>query len=119
MLKRFIHTIGVSLAIFSILWIITGSTIEFHQKYVYENHLDFWHAMILKTSSKESKKVVKYLEKNQHSAHIFTFDADSKQKFLGVFDLNLSVKNIYSRYLSDLLTPEYIIKHTLRGPPVC
>ncbi|MEZ5198100.1 MAG: hypothetical protein R2764_17435 [Bacteroidales bacterium] len=119
MIKKFIHTIGVSLAMFSILWIITGSTIEFHQKYVYENNLDFWNITILKSSSKDYKKFVKYIDKNHQSIHVYAFTVNSDSGFLGDFDFNLSVKNIYSRYLGDLLTPEYIIFRTLRGPPVC
>jgi hypothetical protein len=116
MLKKLIRTLGVMLAIFSVIWIITGSTIEFHQRYVYHNLLTTCQDMILKTSSKDSKKYIKYIDKNPLGSNTFSFLANAAED-MWHFKLKRINKNISSMYLGDLLIPEYITINPHRGPP--
>ena len=117
MLKKFIHTTGVMLAVFSVIWIITGSTIEFHQRYVYHNLLTMCQDMILKTGSKDSKKYIKYIDKGPQYSGNFAFLANTHNE-AGHYNLNLTIKSISTRYLGDLQIPEYILYKPRRGPPV-
>jgi hypothetical protein len=115
-IKKSLHILGVLLAIGSVVWIITGSTVVFHQKYVYHNLLTAWQDMILKTSSKDSKKYFKFIEKNPFSGDISAFltngSADSD-----IFSFNSFLKKISSGYFCYAEIPEYIKNNPHRGPP--
>lgn len=117
MMKRIIHSVSIIFSILSISWIIAGSTVEFHQRYVYHNHIDLVNAQFVKLKEKNSEKYFRFLDKNEgfHTGSFFSDDPINNTSEIAF--LNLSRKNIFSRYLFDLITPEYIIHHTLRGPP--
>ncbi len=117
MLKRIIHSISVVFSVLAIGWIIVGSTVEFHQRYVYHNHIDLVNVHFLKLKEKESEKYFRFLDKNQGfqiGPGFFNVSLNSPSE---IAVLNLCKKNTYSRYLFDLITPEYIIPNALRGPP--
>ena len=117
MIKKFLHILGVLLAIGSVVWIITGSTVVFHQKYVYHNLLTVWQDMFLKTGSKDSKKYFKLVDKCPQFSIADSFAANSDDDS-GRNNINFTRKNIPAGYVSDLLTPEYIVYKPHRGPPV-
>lgn len=115
-LKNIFRSISIALVSFGVFWIITGSTIEFHQKYVYHQFVDLWQTQIAQ-AGKDIKKSFKLYAKNSldnSGNDTFTSTQDQVSKFAV---LNLSQKNIYSRYLFDLITSEYLVVNVLRGPP--
>ncbi|HPE57829.1 MAG TPA: hypothetical protein P5514_10120 [Bacteroidales bacterium] len=117
-LKNIFHSISIALVSFGVFWIITGSTIEFHQKYVYHQFVDLWQTQVAQVG-KDIKKTFKlYAKSNLDSNGNDSFIPNQNQvsKFAV---LNLSRKNIYSRYLFDLITAEYHSVNVLRGPPAC
>ncbi len=118
MLKRIIHSVTVLFSVLAITWIIVGSTVEFHQRYVYHNHIDIVGAHFLKLKEKEHEKYFKVSVKDlgfQMGPGLFDAALNDISE---IANLNLSEKNTFSRYLYDLITPEYIIHLSLRGPPV-
>lgn len=116
-MKKLIRALGVLLAMFAVMWIITGSTVVFHQKYVYHNLLTQWQDMILKTGAKETKKYIKYIEKNPHGSAVSAFaaltDGDP-----GRNKLSFTRYRFVAWYAGELQTPEYIAYQPPRGPPV-
>ena len=116
MLKKVLHTIGIVSAIFAMAWIIVGSTVQLHQKSQYHNLLTQWQDMILKTSSKDSKKYFKCFEKNSYSSGNSSFAANDDRN-PGLYNFNYSLKNITSGYLCQIQVPEYIKNKPHRGPP--
>lgn len=116
MFKKVFHFNGVILSLFAAVWIITGSTVVFHQKYVYHNLLTVWQDMFLKTSSKDSKKYFKFVDKCPQYSLTDSFVADSDNDS-GRNNINFLRTNIPAGYVSDLLTPGYIIYKPHRGPP--
>jgi len=73
--------------------------------------------MILKTNSKDSKKHIRFIEKNPNSTNISDFTANFNGDS-GICNIKLSAMKICSGYIFDLVSPEYILYLTLRGPPV-
>jgi hypothetical protein len=118
MFKRIFHNLGVLFSMLAICWIVTGSIIEFHQKYVFHNYLDLVQTHISKSNEKDSRKYFKLLDKNQNFQNGKGFTSDFINNTSEIAVLNLSEKSIFSRYLFDLLTPEYNTQNILRGPPV-
>ncbi|MBN2174462.1 MAG: hypothetical protein JW731_10030 [Bacteroidales bacterium] len=102
---------------FVILWIVAGSLVEFHQRYVFHKQVDLWQVQVTQ-SGKDLKKCLKLIEKGQqYLTH--PYPMISERKFISAeFTLNLSLRNIYSRYLYDLHTPEYFYDKALRAPPL-
>lgn len=118
MLKRVFHKIGVLFSLLAICWIVTGSIIEFHQKYVCHNYLDLVQTHFNKAPEKDSKKYFKFLDKNQNFQKGPGFNIDVINNTSEIAVLNLSEKSTFSRYLFDLRTPEYNTQNILRGPPI-
>jgi len=117
MLKNIFFKTGSVLVAFAILWIFAGSLVEFHQKYVFHKHTDFWQVLIIK-SEKDQKKFFNVSEKNLQNK-TGNDDLTSENKIvLKDVNLNLSEKSIYSRYIYDLLTSEYFYDESLRAPPL-
>ncbi|MCB2219932.1 MAG: hypothetical protein KQI35_06010 [Bacteroidetes bacterium] len=117
-LKNIFRSIAIALVSFGVFWIITGSTIEFHQKYVYHQFTDLWQSQVAQVG-KDIKKSLKLFPKCNFGSSGFDSlipDQNLASKFA---TLNLSRKNIYSRYLFDLITAEYHSVNVLRGPPAC
>jgi len=118
MLKKALHSIGILLAVFSACWIVMGSTIMFHQVHVYHNHVDLWQVQAINIHGKDLKKVFQFVD-NVHGNN--TNIAFSNQDCInedGLVALRLNERTIYSRYLYDLISPEYIHDQSLRGPPL-
>ncbi len=116
-LKNIFRGIATILVYFAVLWIITGSTIEFHQKYVFHKFVDLWQVQVAQ-SGKDLKKAIRFVDKNNTTTG--GNDALMAEKYIFGYDvnLNLSEKNIFSRYLFDLITSEYHSDKVLRGPPM-
>jgi len=117
MLKKVFHSIGILFAIFSAFWIIAGSTIMFHQIHVYHNHVDQWQVQAINTNGKDFKKCFQFLDNNQGSTLDLNYVNQTQVNEYGLVALNLNERTIFSRYLYDLITPEYIYDKILRGPP--
>lgn len=117
-MKRLIHSAGVLFSLLAVCWIIMGSTIEFHQRYVYHNHIDIVQHQIVKLKEKDSEKYFRFLDKNQNFKMGPDFFNGCLNNTSEIAKLNLCKKNIFSRYLFDLITPEFIIENALRGPPL-
>lgn len=117
MLKRIFHSVDILLAILSVLWIITGSTIMFHQVYVYHNNVDLWQMQAINTNGKELKKCFQFVDNNPGTSFRLAFSNQINVNEFGLVALNLNERTIFSRYLYDLITPEYIYDRVLRGPP--
>jgi hypothetical protein len=116
MFKKVFHFNGVILSLFAALWIITGSTVVFHQKYVYHNLLTQWQDMILKTSSKDHKKYLICLEKNSDSSSYAAISADSGRDHEICF-YHSFVKKLSSGYLIQVRISECMNSNPHRGPP--
>jgi hypothetical protein len=118
MLKKALHSFGIILAIFSAFWIIMGSTIMFHQVHVYNNHIDSWQIQAINIHGKDLKKVFQFIDNiHGHIIHLAVTNQDFVNEY-GLVALRLNERTIYSRYLYDLISPEYIHDQSLRGPPV-
>ncbi len=117
MSRKIFHSVSIMLAVFSACWIIMGSTIMFHQVHVYHNHVDIWQVQAVKTSGKELKKCFQFVENKLGSSLNLSFADQSIVNEYGLVALNLNERTIFSRYLYDLITPEYIYDKSLRGPP--
>jgi len=115
-LKNIFRSFSAVLVTFAALWIITGSTIEFHQKYVFHKFVDLWQTQVAQTG-KDLKKAFRFVDKNQVAGGNDAMLAE-KSIFGNDVNLNLSQKNIFSRYLFDLITSEYHSDKVLRGPPI-
>ena len=117
MFKKVLHSIGLLFALFSAFWIIMGSTIMFHQVHVYHNHVDQWEVQAVKTSGKDLKKIFQFVDNIHGNNSNFAFSNQNCVNDDGLVALNLNERTIFSRYLYDLITPEYIYDKILRGPP--
>jgi hypothetical protein len=115
-LKNIFRGFSIILVSFAVLWIITGSTIEFHQKYVYHKFVDLWQTQIAQ-SGKDFKKSIRFVEKSNLNIGGNDSFVSENYNFCNDANLNLSEKNIFSRYLFDLITSEYHLNNVLRGPP--
>lgn len=118
MLKKVLHSIGLLFALFSAFWIIMGSTIMFHQVHVYHNHVDQWEVQAVKTNSKDQKKCLQFIDTYTSKPFHSTLSNHADINDYGLVALQLNERTIYSRYLYDLITPEYIYDKILRGPPI-
>lgn len=118
MLKKVFYNLGVLFSLLAICWIVTGSIIEFHQKYVYHKYVDLVQTHLTKSNEKDSRKYFKLLDKNQNYQKGSGFNNDVINNTSEIAVLNLSEKSTFSRYLFDLLTPEYNTQNILRGPPI-
>ncbi len=116
MLKKFIKKISEVLVVFVLLWIMAGSLIEFHQRYVFHKNADLWTIQATQVKT-DNKKVLQLSEKSVIRISWNNFLTNEQHCGNGLVTLQLSEKSIFSRYLFDLLTPEYIHDRTLRGPP--
>lgn len=116
MLKRIFHSITVLFSVLAITWIIVGSTVEFHQRYVYHNHINIVGAHFLKLKEHEKHFKVSAIDLGFQMDPGFTDAALNDNSEIA--NLNLSKRNTFSCYLYDLTTPEYLIHLSLRGPPV-
>jgi hypothetical protein len=116
MFRKVFHIIGVMLSMFAALWIITGSTVVFHQKYVYHNLLTQWQDMLLKTNAKDNKKYLICLEKNSDSSAGSAISAGAGQIQESGF-YNSFIKKLSTGYLIQRQVPEHIGDHPHRGPP--
>lgn len=115
--KKVINSFGILLAVFAAFWIVTGSTIAFHQVHVYHNHVDLWQVQSSHSSGKDFKKLIRFLDNNYDSTLSSDLVDQCRINEFGQVALNLSKKTIYSRYLFDLITSEYNYDKILRGPP--
>ena len=115
-LKNIFRSISTVLVVFAVLWIITGSTIEFHQKYVFHKFVDLWQTQVAQ-AGKDLKKAFRFVDKNNQTAGGNDALLAEKSIFRNDVNLNLSEKKIFSRYLFDLITSEYHSDKVLRGPP--
>ncbi len=118
MFKKALQGIGILMAVFSACWIIIGSTIMFHQVHVYHNHVDLWQVQAINISGKDLKKVFKIVDHNQGVNLNLAFSNQACINEDGLVALHLNERTIFSRYLYDLITPEYIYDKSLRGPPI-
>jgi len=105
------------LAIFSACWIIVGSTIMFHQVHVYHNHVDLWQIQAINIHGKDLKKVIQFVDKTHGNNFNIVFSNQDAANEDGLVAFRLSERTIYSRYLYDMISPEYIHDRSLRGPP--
>jgi hypothetical protein len=117
MLRKIFQSVGVMLAIFSAFWIIVGSTIMFHQVHVYHNHVDIWQIQAINIHGKDLKKVFQFVDNIQRNHINLAFLNQNYVNEYGLVALHLNERTIYSRYLYDLISPEYIYDKSLRGPP--
>lgn len=117
MLKKVLNSLGIFLAVFAVFWIVTGSTIEFHQVYVFHSHVDLWQVQTTKTVGKDLKKCFRVLGNNPYTPFNSGILNQSRTNEFGLVALNLSERTIFSRCLYDLITSEYNYDKTLRGPP--
>ena len=117
MIRRTLHGVGILMALFSAFWIIMGSTIMFHQVHIYHNDVDLWKVQAINTTGKELKKCLQFVDNNQSTTLNLTFSNQAQVNEYGLVALNLNERTIFSRYLYDLITPEYIYDKSLRGPP--
>jgi len=117
MLKKLIKKISEILAVFVLLWIMAGSLIEFHQRYVFHENADLWTIQATQVKT-DNKKALLLHEKCTIKITWNDFVSNEQHFGNGLVTYQLSEKSIFSRYLFDLLTPEYIYDRSLRGPPV-
>lgn len=116
-LKNIFRSISTLLVSFAVFWIITGSTIEFHQKYVYHQFVDLWQSHVAQVG-KDLKKSYKLFAKTTLGSGANDALVSEQKLTVNHPNLNLSEKNIFSRYLFDLITAEYHLVNVLRGPPM-
>lgn len=117
MLKKIVHTFGLFHIVIAISCMLIGVIVEFHQVHVYKNNISFWHLQATKTIGKDTKKYVQPITDfvKELDTHFFINDlVDYKNSV----HFQLNENSIYSRRLTDLITPEYIYDKALRGPPV-
>jgi hypothetical protein len=117
MLINLIKKISGFLAVFVLLWIMAGSLIEFHQRYVFHKNADLWKIQATQVKT-DNKKTLQLFEKSVIKTTWNDIVTNEQHCGNGLVILKLSEKSIFSRYLFDLLTPEYIHDRTLRGPPI-
>lgn len=117
MFKKLIKKISEILAVFVLLWIMAGSLIEFHQRYVFHKNADLWTIQATQVKT-DNKKTLQLFEKSVVITSWNDFLTNEQHCGNGFVTFQLCEKSIFSRYLFDLLTPEYIYDRTLRGPPV-
>ena len=118
MVKTILHKLGGALMTFVMIWIMTGSLIEFHQRYVFDNHADLWDLQAAQIHGKDLKKYFRLYGKISPNQLSMDFQASVIHFNCSLVNFNLNKKTIFSRYLFDLHTPEYITDLSLRGPPV-
>jgi hypothetical protein len=117
MFKKFINKISEILVVFVLLWIMAGSLIEFHQRYVFHKNADLWTIQATQVKT-DDKKALQLSEKSVVKILWNDFLTNEQHCDNGLVTYQLCEKSIFSRYLFDLLTPEYIHDRTLRGPPI-
>lgn len=117
MVRILLHKLGGALVTFVMVWIMMGALIEFHQRYVFDNHADLWELQATHIHGKDLKKFFKLYSKQCPSQLSIDFHGNDQHFNGGLVHLNLNKKTIFSRYLFDLHTPEYITDRSLRGPP--
>lgn len=116
-IKSTLHKILVLLSAFSLFWIIAGSVVEFHQKYVFHNHVELWQAITCKTVN-DQKKIVQTLDKDlQLNFDIGHRKAESVHETKLLLTLS-SMESIFSDYHYDLITAQYRPDLVFRGPPM-
>ncbi|MCB0806008.1 MAG: hypothetical protein KDC05_09440 [Bacteroidales bacterium] len=116
MFRNILHKFSKILMVFALLWIMAGSLIEFHQRYVFHKQVDLWQVVVTQTG-KELKKSIRLIEKANTSGGVDLLAELNRSNSLPT-QLQLSEKSIFSRYLFDLITPEYRSENLLRGPPM-
>jgi hypothetical protein len=116
--KKFIHKISEILVVFVLLWIMAGSLIEFHQRYVFHKNADLWKIQATQVKNDNEKKFLKISLQEFQKFDLTDFLTNQQHCGNGLVTFKLSVKSIFSRYLFDLLTHEYVHERTLRGPPL-
>lgn len=117
MFKKIIKKISESLAVFVLLWILAGSLIEFHQRYVFHKNADLWTIQATQVKT-DNKKVLKLHEKCTVKITWNDYVTNTQHCGNGLVTYQLCEKSIFSRYLFDLLTSEYVHDRSLRGPPM-
>ncbi|MEZ5083045.1 MAG: hypothetical protein R2750_06315 [Bacteroidales bacterium] len=118
MVKIILHKLGGALLTVVMIWIMTGSLIEFHQRYVFDNHADLWELQATHIHGKDLKKFLRLYSKSCPNQLSIDFQVNGTNFSASLVNFNLNKKTIFSRYLFDLHTPEYITDLSLRGPPV-
>lgn len=117
MLKKFIKKISEILVVFVLLWIMAGSLIEFHQRYVFHKNAELWTIQATQVKT-DTKKTLKFFENCTVKITWSDFVTNEQHCGNGLVSYQLCEKSIFSRYLFDLLTPEYVHDRSLRGPPM-
>jgi hypothetical protein len=117
MVKKFIKRIIEMLAVFVLLWIMAGSLIEFHQRYVFHKNADLWAVQATQVKT-DNKKLLQFQEKSTLKISLGNFVANEQHNGNRLVTFQLCEKSIFSRYLFDLLTPEFVHERSLRGPPL-
>ena len=117
MIKKFIKKLSEVLVVFVLLWILAGSLIEFHQRYVFQKNSDLWKVQATQVKT-DSKKIFQISNKSVQTLLWGDINTIHQNDGNILVNLYLSEKSIFSRYLFDLLTPEYIYDRSLRGPPI-
>jgi hypothetical protein len=116
-IRKILNKIVVLLSAFSLFWIIAGSVVEFHQKYVFHNHVELWQAITCKTVS-DQKKIVQNLDKDLlMNFEIGHCNAESVHETKMLLTLS-SMESIFSDYHYDLITAQYRPDLVFRGPPM-
>jgi len=117
MVKKVFKIFGISHVVIAVFCMLIGVVVEFLQVHIYKNNISFWQLQATKTVDQKSKKSI---QPDKGAITIYTTD-DVKNDLLsitGQVNLHLFENTIYSRYLFDLITSEYIYDKVLRGPPV-
>jgi hypothetical protein len=117
MVEKFIKKVIEILSVFVLLWILAGSLIEFHQRFVFHENADIWAVQATQVKT-DTKKVLQLQEKSTLKISLGNFVANEQHNGNGLVTFQLCEKSIFSRYLFDLLTPEFVHERSLRGPPL-
>ena len=117
MVKNILHRISAVLMAFALLWIIAGSLVEFHQRYVFHKQVDLWQVVVTQ-SGKDLKKNLWLIDKSRNLSSGSDFHMVCQVPLVKPLTLHLSEKSTFARYLFDLITSEYNYDEALRAPPV-
>ena len=94
MLRVILHKLGGALVTFVMVWIMTGALIEFHQRYVFDNHADLWELQATHIHGKDLKKFFKLYSKHCPSQLSIDFHGNDQHFNGGLVNFNLNKKTI-------------------------